>query len=493
MPLAALIGAAPASAVQPQASPQQTLALLALQQAQLTVADGGAADEFGYSVALSGDTALVGAPNHDVGASGNQGAAYVFVRSGTTWAFQQKLTVGEAGDLFGFSVALSGDTALIGAPHHTVGINHAQGLAYVYVRTDASWAFQRQLMADDGLADDMFGLSVALSGDTALVGAPLVDVGGNANQGAAYVSARADTTWSTPQRLPAVAGAAGGDQFGWSVALSGETALVGAPYDDIGATADQGSVYEFGRSGTTWSQQGWQTVPGVGGGDQFGYAVALSGATSVAGARADDFGANNDQGSAYVFLLDGVAPVTSATLAPAANAAGWCKAPVTVTLSAGDDLTGVAASEYRLTGAAAWTPYAAPFVVSTQGSSIYEYRSTDAAGNAEAAKSLTVNLDSTKPTTKAYAAKVKKGKKVKLAYKVADAQPGCGQAAVTLKIYKGKKLKKTLKVGSCACNAKTKYSWRCRLAKGKYTLKVYASDLAGNAQSKVGSARLTVK
>jgi len=82
---------------------------------------------------------------------------------------------------------------------------------------------------------------------------------------------------------------------------------------------------------------------------------------------------------------------------------------------------------------------------------------------------------------------------VKLAYKVLDAKPGCGQAAVTLKIYKGNKLKKTLKAGTHACNLKQTCSWRCTLAKGKYTLRVYATDIAGNVQSKVGSARLTVK
>jgi hypothetical protein len=76
---------------------------------------------------------------------------------------------------------------------------------------------------------------------------------------------------------------------------------------------------------------------------------------------------------------------------------------------------------------------------------------------------------------------------------VSDAKPGCGQAVVTLKIYQGKKLRKTLKAGTCTSNAKTKYSWRCTLAEGKYTLKVYATDIAGNTQSKIGSAKLTVR
>jgi len=105
-----------------------------------------------------------------------------------------------------------------------------------------------------------------------------------------------------------------------------------------------------------------------------------------------------------------------------------------------------------------------------------------------------VRIDTRKPTTRAYAASVKKGKKVKLGYRVNDPLPGCGKAKVTLKIYKGEKLRKTLRIkGACACNVKKTYSWRCTLAKGSYTVKVYATDIAGNRQSKVGGARLRVK
>ena len=102
--------------------------------------------------------------------------------------------------------------------------------------------------------------------------------------------------------------------------------------------------------------------------------------------------------------------------------------------------------------------------------------------------------DTTAPTTKAYKATVKRGKTVKLAYQVVDPSPSCGEAKVVLKIYKGKGLKKTLKVpGAVACNARHSYAWKCTLAAGSYTLKVYATDLAGNKQAKVGSATLTVR
>ena len=108
-------------------------------------------------------------------------------------------------------------------------------------------------------------------------------------------------------------------------------------------------------------------------------------------------------------------------------------------------------------------------------------------------KTLTLQIDGQRPTTTAYAAKVKHNRKVSLRYKVRDALPGCGSAAVKLKIYKGAKLKKTLSIPSCLTNATHSYKWRCTLPKGIYKVRVYATDLAGNAQSKVGSAKLTVK
>ena len=548
---AALVGSAPARAAQPQGSPpQESLALLALQQTQLTAPDGAASDWFGSSVALSGDTALVGSELDAVGAHAYQGSAYVFTRTGTIWTLQQHLTAGDgdASDNFGSAVALSGDTALIAAPYADIGANTAQGAAYVFARSGTTWTQQQKLTADDGDAMDEFGYSVAVSGDTSLVGARWDDLGAGTRQGAAYVFARSGTTWTQQGAALTADDGATDDEFGSSVALSGDTALVGAPYADIGANTaqgsayvftrsgaawtfeqkliagdgdandrfgwavalsgdtaliaapwavvgevHQGSAYVFTRSGTTWTRQAQLTAADGASDDEFGSSVALSGDTALVGALHDDVGPNIDQGSAYVFLLDGVAPVTTASFAPPANAAGWRKNWVTVTLGATDDLTGVASSAYQLQGAAGWTTYTKPFQVKTQGVSTWKYRSSDLAGNVETAKSFTVRIDTRKPTTKAYAAAVKKGKTVKLAYKVLDVKPGCGKAAVILKIYKGKKLKKTLNAGTRASNLKRTCSWRCTLGKGKYTLRVYATDVAGNAQSKVGSARLTVK
>jgi hypothetical protein len=226
-----------------------------IQQQKLTASDGAATDEFGSSVSLSsdGNTALVGAPDKHFGSNYNQGAAYVFTRSGSTWSEQQKLTVsdGAANDLFGCSVSLSGDgnTALVGASGKTVGSNDTQGAAYVFTRSGSTWSQQQELTASDGAAYDFSGNSVSLSGDgnTALVGAYGKTVGSNDTQGAAYVFTRSGSTWSQQQELTASDGTAS-EYFGGSVSLSsdGNTPLVGNIVEYIG----QDAAYVFVNQNT---------------------------------------------------------------------------------------------------------------------------------------------------------------------------------------------------------------------------------------------------
>ena len=272
----------------------------------LTASDGAAYDYFGYSVAISGDTAIVGACLDNVGANMDQGSAYVFVRNGTTWSQQVRLTAsnGAAYDYFGYSVAISGDTAIVGACLDDVGTNMDKGSAYIFVRTGTTWSQQAQLTVSDGTAGDEFGISVAISEDTAIIGAPDDDVGANGYQGSAYVFVRTGTTWSQQAQLTASDGAAG-DEFGYSVAISGDTAIVGACLDDVGTNMDKGSAYVFVRTGTIWSQQAQLTASDGAAGDEFGYSVAISGDTAIIGAPDDDVGANGYQGSAYVFVRTG--------------------------------------------------------------------------------------------------------------------------------------------------------------------------------------------
>ncbi|NOK11951.1 DUF7507 domain-containing protein [Corallococcus exercitus] len=274
------------------------------EQAKLTASDLEVGDQLGFSVALSGDTTVVSAFRDDTATGVNVGAAYVFVRSGTIWNEQAKLTASDAAefDEFGYAVAISGDTALVS----TLGADTAAGLntgaAYVFVRSGTTWSEQAKLTASDATEDDQFGRSVALSGDTALVGAFAADTAAGVNSGAAYVFVRSGTMWSGQAKLTA-SDAAAGDVFGSGVALSGDTAVVGAYGDDTAAGVNAGAAYVFVRSGTTWSEQAKLTASDAAEGDQLGSAVALSGDTVVVGAALDDTAAGTNAGSAYVYVL----------------------------------------------------------------------------------------------------------------------------------------------------------------------------------------------
>ena len=387
---------APASAAPPPGSGQALQALLLFQQAELTAGDGAAHDFLGWSVALSGDTALVGAPYHTGSKEFQAGAAFVFVRSSGTWTQQAELTAadGATGDSFGMSVALSGDTALVGALDHSTAGKTDAGAAYVFVRSGTTWTQQVELTATDGAAQDAFGFSVALSGDTALVGSYQHDTAGKQYAGAAYVFVRSGTTWTQQVELTATDGAAQ-DSFGFSVALSGDTALVGAPSHTGSKEIQAGAAYLFVRSGTTWTQQAELTAADGATADAFGFSVALSGDTVLVSAVNHSTAGKEDAGAAYVYAPDVTAPTTTVSGVPA----GWSKTALSVTLSASDGLSGVAITQYRLQGASDWTTYTAPFQVTAQGSSTYEYRSTDVAGNVEDTKAFTVRVDTTPPDT----------------------------------------------------------------------------------------------
>jgi hypothetical protein len=287
------------------------------QQQRLRASDDAFSGGFGHSVALSGDSALVGACDKTVGVNADQGAAYVFTRVAGIWAQQQKLTdaAGAAGDRFGQSVALEGDTAVVGAAYKTVGANADQGAALVFARSAGNWALQQELTAADGTAYDFFGYSVALDGESVLVGACNKTVGTRTIQGAAYVFTRDGTTWTQQQKLTAADGARN-DNFGCSVALDGESALVGAWYKTVGTNAGEGAAYRFTRSGTTWTQQQRLSAGDGAGGDYFGSAVGLSGDTVLIGAYHKTVGTSAGQGAAFAFALG--APPTVTIGAPTA-------------------------------------------------------------------------------------------------------------------------------------------------------------------------------
>jgi hypothetical protein len=266
------------------------------QGAKLTPNDGTGFDTFGDAVALSsdGNTALIGG----VDSGGQTGAAWVFTRSGSTWSQQgSKLTPnGETGNGgFGGAVALSsdGNIALIGGSND----NGYVGAAWVFTRAGTSWSQQgSKLSPNDETGGGRVGYNVALSADgtTALIGG----IGDNSYRGAAWVFARAGTSWQQQGSKLTPSNETGAGEFGIGVALSstGATALIGADQDNSGA----GAAWLFAHSGSTWSQQGTKFTPtGQSGDPNFGDSVALSADGNVAllGGEADAGGA----GAAWVF------------------------------------------------------------------------------------------------------------------------------------------------------------------------------------------------
>jgi hypothetical protein len=280
--------------------------------------NAGPGDRFGHAVAISGDTAIVGAPYED-GASTDSGAIYIFQRNkdgGNNWGQQRYLTiVGAASyDWFGYSVAISGDTAVVGAWGEDDG-GDTRGAAYVLYRNHAGpdyWNWVERLtayVAEDG---DQFGCSVAISGDTVVVGAKGEDGAGGigAERGAAYLFERNEDgadAWGQVKKLTA-SDAEDNDNFGESVAISVDTVVVGAPYEDD-ASSNGGAAYVFERNeggADGWGQANKLAASDAQTNDHYGNSVAISGDTIVAGAPWEDGAvANSNRGAAYVYVISG--------------------------------------------------------------------------------------------------------------------------------------------------------------------------------------------
>jgi hypothetical protein len=249
-----------------------------VQVAKLTPADADADDFFGASVALDSGRIVVGARGDDE-AGQDAGAAYVFVHDGTGWAQQAKLLPDQPGDAqaFGQSVAVRGDTIAVGA------LGDGFGAVSVFANTTAGWVHHAKLAAADGSPRDRFGASVALDGNTLLAGAPGDDDAGSLS-GSAYVFTRANDVWTEQAKLVPDEGAS--QQFGQSVALDGSTAAIGAPGDGLYGQLP-GAVYVFGQDTDGWSQQARLTGDVGESGQSFGVSVALEGDRLAVGAPFD--------------------------------------------------------------------------------------------------------------------------------------------------------------------------------------------------------------
>lgn len=271
-----------------------------VQEAKLLPDDGTPDDLFGSAVAISGNAALVARPG--INADGQyHGSAYVFRFNGVDWLQEAKLSVsdGAEADLFGANVALDGDVALIAAPYDDEN-GHESGSVYVFRFDGADWVEEQKITPTDGAANDFFGCSAAVSGNTILIGAYQDDDNAD-DSGSAYVFVYDGVSWVQRAKLVA-SDAAANDAFGASVALFGETAVVGAPYDDESGD-NSGSAYVFHFDGSDWSEQAKLLASDGAMWDLFGSTVAVSEILprrAVIGALRDDDDAING-GSAYVF------------------------------------------------------------------------------------------------------------------------------------------------------------------------------------------------
>ncbi len=331
------------------------------QQAYLKASNTDMGDQYGYSIAIDGDTAVVGAWHEDSDASGvngddsnngrdMSGAAYVYVRDGATWAQQAYLKASNPGvaDVFGYAVAIHGDTIVVGAyleSSSSSGVNgnqsddseYGSGAAYVFVRSGTTWTQEAYLKASNPEEEDFFGCAVAVNNDTVAVGAICedssatgIDGSGADNSaissGAAYVFFRSGTTWTQQAYLKA-SNTEEFDEFGKSVAVDGDTVVVGAHQEgssSTGVNGDElnnaaqisGAAYVFVRSGAIWTQQAYLKASNTGGLDRFGHSVSIDGDTVVVGAYGEDSnstGVNGDEadngagssGAAYVFVRSG--------------------------------------------------------------------------------------------------------------------------------------------------------------------------------------------
>ena len=277
------------------------------QTAKLTALDGAAGARFGSSVAISGDMVVIGAPWGDYFGLAS-GSAYVFVKPETGWADMTQtarlIPSGGVADIaFGYRVSIDGNVAVVGAP----GVENNSGSAYLFVKPETGWANMIQtakLTPSDGAEYDNFGFFLSISGDTVLVGS-LWDDDNVEDSGSAYIFVKPDDGWTNMTQTAKLTASDGitVQLFGQSLSLDGDVAVIGAPWDDDHGW-DSGSAYVFVKPETGWTDM-TQTAKLTGSdtseGDCFGYSVSISGDKILIGANWDDNQAD-DAGSAYVFV-----------------------------------------------------------------------------------------------------------------------------------------------------------------------------------------------
>lgn len=286
------------------------------QQAVLVPSDGN-----GESAALDGNTIVIGRTNTSIAPGQFQGAAYVFVRNGTVWTEQQRLVASDRGDgdSFGGSVAIKGDTIVVGSTGDDVGTNTDQGSVYVFVRSGSLWSEQAKLIGNDSVSSSKFGTRVGIDGNTIISSAAT----GLAARIGVYVFVRNGTSWGQQQKF-SVCDPGGVCRFGLSIAVSGDTIAVGSDWVTVSGLTIVGAVYVYSRNGTAWTQDQKITPADGLAGDHYGYSVGLAGDSLVVGSH----GNGNHPGAAYIYNRNGTSwslsqPRIQVTPTESNNLLGW--------------------------------------------------------------------------------------------------------------------------------------------------------------------------
>ncbi|MBI4716273.1 MAG: FG-GAP repeat protein [Planctomycetes bacterium] len=266
-----------------------------------------AGDEFGSAVAMDADRIIVGRPKSDdvpgPAGNGDSGSAFVFRYDGAAWVQEAKLLAADAGsgDLFGIAVAIDGDWSMVAAIGDRIptAVGGAVGSVYVFHRQGAAWCQTQKLNASDAAAGRLFGSSLSLLGDTAAVG----DRSGSGHY--AYVFRRHGMTWIEEAKVRGsdTTVGNGGDRFGVSVALAPNLLAVGADRDDDQGLPSSGSAFIFEYQAGQWVETRKLHAPTLTANDQFGYSLAASHSTLLVGSRLTDVGGQADAGAAYAFPL----------------------------------------------------------------------------------------------------------------------------------------------------------------------------------------------
>ncbi|HVF35091.1 MAG TPA: hypothetical protein VND91_07180, partial [Candidatus Saccharimonadia bacterium] len=272
---------------------------------RLVHGDGASREQFGGAVALHEGLAIVGSAFDDPAIDEDDaGTATLYRREAGGWARESRVAAADAftQDLFGYAVDVTDGYAIVGAPRAIVAARIDQGAAYVFRRDPGGWVQDAKLVAPDGREEQSFGAGVAIDGDTALVGVPFED-GESLEAGAGYVYRRGAGGWQLEARLSSPAFSSLGSA-GLAVALDGDVAVLGAPDSSTESLQFVGLVQVFQRDGTSWRHAGSVAAPDGTAGDAFGSAVALDAGELLVGAAQDNEATFSDAGSAYVFRQD---------------------------------------------------------------------------------------------------------------------------------------------------------------------------------------------